>query len=90
LDDLLPYHHWYWNWPLVSFILSRWVCDYNTNGTYRNAVVPVWSAETSHHSSRGAMLAMEFTVNIFGVVVAVRVLYIYIKKKKRVRILTWL
>lgn len=37
----------------------------------RNAIVPVWSAETSHHTSRGKMIAMEFTLNIFGVVVAV-------------------
>ncbi|KAI9015651.1 general substrate transporter [Phycomyces nitens] len=35
-----------------------------------NAIVPVWSAETSHHTSRGMFLAMEFTLNIFGVVVA--------------------
>ncbi|KAI8138061.1 general substrate transporter [Fennellomyces sp. T-0311] len=35
-----------------------------------NAIVPVWSAETSHHSSRGMFIAMEFTLNIFGVVVA--------------------
>ncbi|KAI8097542.1 general substrate transporter [Halteromyces radiatus] len=35
-----------------------------------NAVVPVWSAETSHHTSRGQMISMEFTLNIFGVVIA--------------------
>ncbi|KAL1929149.1 hypothetical protein VTP01DRAFT_2208 [Rhizomucor pusillus] len=35
-----------------------------------NAIVPVWSAETSHHTSRGMFIAMEFTLNIFGVVVA--------------------
>ncbi|KDQ56003.1 hypothetical protein JAAARDRAFT_133067 [Jaapia argillacea MUCL 33604] len=35
-----------------------------------NAVVPVWSAEVSTHTSRGAFIAMEFTLNIFGVVVA--------------------
>lgn len=38
---------------------------------HRNAIVPVWSAETSHHTSRGMFIAMEFTLNIFGVVVAV-------------------
>lgn len=38
---------------------------------FRNAIVPVWSAETSHHTSRGKMIAMEFTLNILGVVVAV-------------------
>ncbi|KAI7879254.1 general substrate transporter [Lichtheimia hyalospora FSU 10163] len=35
-----------------------------------NAIVPVWSAETSHHTSRGMFIAMEFTLNIFGLVVA--------------------
>ncbi|KAI8149231.1 general substrate transporter [Fennellomyces sp. T-0311] len=37
---------------------------------YLNAIVPVWSAETSHATSRGMFIAMEFTLNIFGVVVA--------------------
>lgn len=32
--------------------------------------MPVWSAETSHHTSRGMFIAVEFTLNIFGVVVA--------------------
>ncbi|KAG2178639.1 hypothetical protein INT44_001792 [Umbelopsis vinacea] len=35
-----------------------------------NAIVPVWSAETSHHTSRGMFIAIEFTLNIFGVVIA--------------------
>jgi len=35
-----------------------------------NAIVPVWSAETSGHLSRGYFIALEFTLNIFGVVVA--------------------
>ena len=35
-----------------------------------NAIVPVWSAEVATHTSRGAFIAMEFTLNIFGVVVA--------------------
>ncbi|KAI5478116.1 MFS monosaccharide transporter [Pseudohyphozyma bogoriensis] len=35
-----------------------------------NVVVPVWSAETSGHHSRGFFIALEFTLNIFGVVVA--------------------
>ena len=35
-----------------------------------NAVVPVWSAEVATHTSRGAFIASEFTLNIFGVVVA--------------------
>ncbi|CDH51916.1 mfs monosaccharide [Lichtheimia corymbifera JMRC:FSU:9682] len=37
---------------------------------YLNAIVPVWSAETSTPMSRGAFIAMQFTLNIFGVVVA--------------------
>ncbi|KAF9461376.1 general substrate transporter [Collybia nuda] len=35
-----------------------------------NAIVPVWSAEVATHTSRGAFIALEFTLNIFGVVVA--------------------
>ncbi|GAW22774.1 hypothetical protein ANO14919_123170 [Xylariales sp. No.14919] len=35
-----------------------------------NAVVPVWATETSEHTSRGQFIAIEFTLNIFGVVVA--------------------
>jgi hypothetical protein len=45
--------------------------------SFSNAVVPVWSAETSHHTSRGMMLALEFTANIFGVVVAVSSLWMH-------------
>ena len=37
---------------------------------YLNAIVPVWSAEVATHTSRGAFIASEFTLNIFGVVVA--------------------
>lgn len=35
-----------------------------------NAIVPVWSTETAEHTSRGQFIAIEFTLNIFGVVVA--------------------
>ncbi|GAA6008784.1 uncharacterized protein JCM10292_004670 [Rhodotorula paludigena] len=35
-----------------------------------NVIVPVWSAEVSGHMSRGFFIALEFTLNIFGVVVA--------------------
>ncbi len=35
-----------------------------------NAIVPVWSAEVATHTSRGAFIASEFTLNILGVVVA--------------------
>ncbi|CAO3632690.1 unnamed protein product [Mucor fragilis] len=51
-------------WMLCSRIIT------GVGTGHLNAVVPVWIAETSHHTSRGAMLASEFTLNIFGVVVA--------------------
>ena len=35
-----------------------------------NAVTPVWATETAAHTSRGQFVAVEFTLNIFGVVVA--------------------
>jgi MFS family permease len=35
-----------------------------------NAIVPVWATETADHTSRGSFIAIEFTLNIFGVVVA--------------------
>ncbi|KAI6871240.1 general substrate transporter, partial [Hortaea werneckii] len=35
-----------------------------------NAITPVWATETASHTSRGAFVALEFTLNIFGVVVA--------------------
>lgn len=35
-----------------------------------NAIVPVWATETAEHTSRGQFVAIEFTLNIFGVVVA--------------------
>ena len=35
-----------------------------------NAITPVWATETASHTSRGAFVSMEFTLNIFGVVVA--------------------
>ncbi|KAL1962325.1 hypothetical protein VTN77DRAFT_9816 [Rasamsonia byssochlamydoides] len=35
-----------------------------------NAIVPVWATETSEHTSRGQFIAIEFTLNIFGVVIA--------------------
>ncbi|KAJ9098324.1 hypothetical protein QFC19_006448 [Naganishia cerealis] len=34
------------------------------------AITPVWATEISTHTSRGAFIAIEFTLNIFGVVVA--------------------
>ena len=35
-----------------------------------NAIVPVWATETAEHTSRGQFIAIEFTLNIFGVVAA--------------------
>ena len=35
-----------------------------------NGIVPAWASELSDHTSRGTFIAMEFTLNIFGVVVA--------------------
>ncbi|KAK9323091.1 general substrate transporter [Lipomyces orientalis] len=35
-----------------------------------NTVVPVWSAETAETKSRGQFIALEFTLNIFGVAAA--------------------
>lgn len=52
-------------------ICSRIITGIGTG--HLNAIVPVWSAETSHYSSRGMFIAMEFTLNIFGVVIAVSI-----------------
>ncbi|KAL9080465.1 MAG: hypothetical protein Q9157_000779 [Trypethelium eluteriae] len=35
-----------------------------------NAIVPAWASEISEHTSRGQFIAIEFTLNIFGVVIA--------------------
>ncbi|KAK9347045.1 hypothetical protein V1522DRAFT_402902 [Lipomyces starkeyi] len=35
-----------------------------------NTIVPVWSAETAETKSRGQFIALEFTLNIFGVAAA--------------------
>lgn len=35
-----------------------------------NAITPVWATETASHTSRGQFISIEFTLNIFGVVVA--------------------
>lgn len=67
-------------WSIVGAILQTsaqnapWMfCArvFNGIGTgILNAITPVWATETSSHSSRGAFVSMEFTLNIFGVVVA--------------------
>ncbi|KAI9480590.1 MAG: general substrate transporter [Benjaminiella poitrasii] len=58
---------------IAWMICSRIITGIGTG--HLNAVVPVWSAETSHHTSRGQMIAMEFTLNILGVVVAYWIAY---------------
>lgn len=67
-------------WSIVGAALqtaamnSTWmICSRIINGIgtgHLNASVPVWSAETSTFSSRGFFIAMEFTLNVFGCVVA--------------------
>lgn len=49
-------------------ILARLVNGWGTG--ILNAIVPVWATETAEHTSRGAFVASEFTLNIFGVAVA--------------------
>ncbi|KAF3065335.1 Sugar transporter STL1 [Daldinia childiae] len=52
---------------------SWMICARAVNGIgtgILNAIVPVWATETAEHTSRGQFIAIEFTLNIFGVVVA--------------------
>lgn len=49
-------------------ILARLVNGWGTG--ILNAIVPVWATETAEHKSRGQFVAIEFTLNIFGVVIA--------------------
>ncbi|KAG6901205.1 hypothetical protein C0995_015452, partial [Termitomyces sp. Mi166 len=53
---------------LVWMLCARLINGIGTG--HLNAIVPVWSAEVATHTSRGAFIALEFTLNIFGVVVA--------------------
>ncbi|KAH8653343.1 general substrate transporter [Xylariales sp. PMI_506] len=67
-------------WAIVGASLQcsamnhRWmICARAVNGIgtgILNAIVPVWATETAEHTSRGQFIAIEFTLNIFGVVVA--------------------
>jgi len=51
-------------WMILARLINGW-------GTgVLNAIVPVWSTETAEHTNRGQFIAIEFTLNIFGVVVA--------------------
>ncbi|PLN80732.1 putative MFS monosaccharide transporter [Aspergillus taichungensis] len=49
-------------------ICSRFINGIGTG--ILNAIVPVWATETAEHTSRGQFIAIEFTLNIFGVVLA--------------------
>lgn len=49
------------------------ICARTVNGIgtgILNSIVPVWATETAEHTSRGQFIAIEFTLNIFGVAVA--------------------
>ncbi|RSH93058.1 hypothetical protein EHS25_007411 [Saitozyma podzolica] len=51
-------------WMIFARLINGW-------GTgILNAIVPVWATETAEHTSRGQFIAIEFTLNILGVVVA--------------------
>ncbi|CZR62174.1 probable transporter (major facilitator superfamily) [Phialocephala subalpina] len=51
-------------WMIFARLINGW-------GTgILNAIVPVWATESVPHTSRGQFIAIEFTLNIFGVVVA--------------------
>ena len=52
-------------------MLKRTARIFNGIGTgILNAITPFWATETAEHTSRGQFVAIEFTLNIFGVVVA--------------------
>ena len=53
---------------LLTHGLARLINGFGTG--ILNVVVPVWATETAEHTSRGQFVAIEFTLNIFGVVVA--------------------
>ncbi|RYP42983.1 hypothetical protein DL770_011904 [Monosporascus sp. CRB-9-2] len=67
-------------WAIIGACLqcsaqnANWmICARAVNGIgtgILNAIVPVWATETAEHTSRGKFIAIEFTLNIFGVVVA--------------------
>lgn len=49
-------------------IIARLINGFGTG--ILNAIVPVYATETAEHTSRGQFVAIEFTLNIFGVVIA--------------------
>ncbi|KAK7181091.1 MFS monosaccharide transporter [Paraphaeosphaeria sporulosa] len=51
-------------WMICARLVNGW-------GTgILNSIIPVWATETAEHTSRGQFIAIEFTLNIFGVVLA--------------------
>ncbi|QPH05525.1 hypothetical protein C2857_003365 [Epichloe festucae Fl1] len=52
------------NWMFCARVLS------GIGTGVLNAITPVWATETASHTSRGQFVAVEFTLNIFGVVTA--------------------
>jgi MFS family permease len=52
----------------LIMIIARFINGIGTG--ILNAIVPVWATETAEHTSRGQFIAIEFTLNIFGVVLA--------------------
>ncbi|KAL9028884.1 MAG: hypothetical protein Q9196_002805 [Gyalolechia fulgens] len=58
-------------WGVIGASLQTSARLVNGIGTgMLNVIVPVWATETASHTSRGQFVAIEFTLNIFGVVVA--------------------
>ncbi|CAN9193915.1 unnamed protein product [Alternaria alternata] len=51
-------------WMICARLVNGW-------GTgILNSIIPVWATETAEHTSRGQFIAIEFTLNILGVVIA--------------------
>jgi MFS family permease len=53
---------------LLILVLARLINGFGTG--ILNAIVPVWATESVPHTGRGQFIAIEFALNIFGVVVA--------------------
>ncbi|OQO00197.1 hypothetical protein B0A48_13984 [Cryoendolithus antarcticus] len=59
------------SWMICARLINGW-------GTGAlNAIVPVWATETAEHTSRGQFIAIEFTLNIFGVVVIIPLIVLF-------------
>ncbi|KAL5332282.1 hypothetical protein BJX70DRAFT_404759 [Aspergillus crustosus] len=58
---------------IKSFAIGAIICARLVNGVgtgILNAIIPVYGSEVAEYHSRGQFIAIEFTLNIFGVVVA--------------------